>query len=225
MFVKSAVKKGMPQGGLLTSKSHQWVPCYWQHLATQDFNTSAFYERSTESLRFPLWCLLQNLSLEAGLVSVLCVCVFLLGQITYYGNISKAFIRIDGGWNRPFHGLLRHLGWEHFSSDALNKVQIRTNKPVHSLWRHLGRGANTAKITVNVWDFGPVGTAITRVQRGGFPTFATTLNSFTDIVHSTENKAMKEGTTSVNSNYKSSRVASNFMVICVMLIRRICMKS
>ena len=27
-------------------------------------------------------------------------------------------------------------------------------------WRHLGWGANTAKITVNVWDFGPLGTAI-----------------------------------------------------------------
>ena len=55
--------------------------------------------------------------------------------------------------------------------------------------------------------------------RGGFPTFATTLNSFTDIIHSTENKAIKEGTTSVNSNYKSSHVASNFIVISLMLIR------
>ena len=26
-----------------------------------------------------------------------------------------------------------------------------------------------AKITVNVWDFGPLGTAITPLQRGGFP--------------------------------------------------------
>ena len=25
------------------------------------------------------------------------------------------------------------------------------------------------------WDFGPLGTAITPLQRGGFPTFATTL--------------------------------------------------
>ena len=58
------------------------------------------------------------------------------------------------------------------------------------------RGANTAKIT----DFGPLGTAITPLQRGGFPTFATTLNSFINIIHSTENKAIKEGTTSVNSN-------------------------
>ena len=82
--------------------------------------------------------------------------------------------------------------------------------------------ANTAKITVNVWDFGPLRTSITPLQRGGFPTFAATLNSFIDIIHSTE----KEGTTSVNSNYKSSHVASNFMVICmIMFIRRVCMKS
>ena len=43
------------------------------------------------------------------------------------------------------------------------------NRPFHGLWRHLGWGANTAKITVNVWDFGPLGTAITLLQRGGFP--------------------------------------------------------
>ena len=30
-------------------------------------------------------------------------------------------------------------------------------------------GAKTAKITVNVWDFGLLGTAITGLQRGGFP--------------------------------------------------------
>ena len=54
----------------------------------------------------------------------------------------------------------------------------------------LGEGANTSKITVNVWDFGPLGTAITPLQRGGFPTFAATLNSFIDIIHSTENKAV-----------------------------------
>ena len=29
--------------------------------------------------------------------------------------------------------------------------------------------------------------------RGGFPTFTTTLNSFIDIIHSTENKAKKVG--------------------------------
>ena len=52
-------------------------------------------------------------------------------------------------------------------------------------------GANTAKITVNVWDFGPLGTAITPLQRGGFLTFANTLNSFIDIIHSTENKTIK----------------------------------
>ena len=86
-------------------------------------------------------------------------------------------------------------------------------------------GANRAKITVNVWDFGTLGTAITLLQRGRFPTFATTLNSFIDIIHSTENNAIKEGMTSVNSNYKSSHVASYFMVICIMLIRMVCMKS
>ena len=48
---------------------------------------------------------------------------------------------------------------------------------------------------------------------------STTLNSFIDIIQSTQNKAIKEGTASVNSNYKSSHVASNFMVICIMLIR------
>ena len=46
-------------------------------------------------------------------------------------------------------------------------------------------------------------------KSGGFPTFVSTLNSFIDIIHATENKAFKEGTTSVNSNYKSSHVASN----------------
>ena len=55
--------------------------------------------------------------------------------------------------------------------------------------------------------------------------FATTLNSFIDIIHSTENKAIKEGTTSVNSSYKSSHVAFNFMIICIMSIPRVCMKS
>ena len=54
---------------------------------------------------------------------------------------------------------------------------------------------------------------LTPLQRGGFPTFSTALNSFFDIIHSTENKAIKEGTTSLNSNYQSSRMASNFMVI------------
>ena len=46
------------------------------------------------------------------------------------------------------------------------------------------------------WDFGPLGTAITPLQKGGFPTFATPLNSFINIIHSTENKAIKESTTS-----------------------------
>ena len=43
------------------------------------------------------------------------------------------------------------------------------NRSFHGLCRHLGWGANTAKITVNVWDFGPLGTAITPLQRVGFP--------------------------------------------------------
>ena len=45
-------------------------------------------------------------------------------------------------WNRPFHGLWRLLGWG---------------------------GANTTKITVNAWNFGPLGSAITPLQRGRFP--------------------------------------------------------
>ena len=45
-------------------------------------------------------------------------------------------------------------------------------------------------------DFGPLGTAITPLQRGGFPTFAITLNSFIDIIHSKKNKSIKESTTS-----------------------------
>ena len=89
----------------------------------------------------------------------------------------------------------------------------------------MAEGQTQLKLTVNVWDFGQLGTTITPLQKGRFPTFDTTLNSFINIIHSTENKAIKEGTTSVNSNYKSSHVASNFMVICIMLIRRICMKS
>ena len=71
-----------------------------------------------------------------------------------------------------------------------------------------------AKITVNVWDFGPLGKAIMPLPRGGLPMFASTLNSSIDIIHSTENKAIKEGMTFVNSNYKSSYVASSFMAIC-----------
>ena len=76
-------------------------------------------------------------------------------------------------------------------------------------------GKRSAKITVSVWDFDPLGTAMTPLQRGGFPTLP--------LLHSTESKAIKEGTTSLNANYKSSHVASNFMVICIMLIRRVCM--
>lgn len=78
---------------------------------------------------------------------------------------------------------------------------------------------------MGIWGFGPLGTAITPLQGEGFPTFATTLSSFIDIIHLTENKAIKERTTSVDSNYKSPHVPSNFIVICIVLIRRICMKS
>ena len=63
------------------------------------------------------------------------------------------------------------------------------NRPFHGLWRHLGWGPNMAKITMNVWNFSPLGIAITPLQRGGFPTFATTLNSFIDIIHSREKKS------------------------------------
>ena len=53
---------------------------------------------------------------------------------------------------------------------------------------------NITLITVNVWDFGPLETAITTLQRGGLPTFTTTFNhdSFIDIIHSTENEAIKK---------------------------------
>ena len=46
---------------------------------------------------------------------------------------------------------------------------IVTNRPFHGLWRYLEWWANTAKIIVNVWNFGPLGTAIRPLQRGGFP--------------------------------------------------------
>ena len=71
------------------------------------------------------------------------------------------------------------------------------NRPFQGFLRHLARGANTVNITlitVNVWDFGPLETAITTLQRGGLPTFTTTFNhdSFIDIIHSTENEAIKK---------------------------------
>ena len=50
-------------------------------------------------------------------------------------------------------------------------------------------------------------------QRDRFPTFATTLNSLIDIIHSPENKVIKEGMMSVNSDNISSHVASNFAAI------------
>ena len=51
------------------------------------------------------------------------------------------------------------------------------------------------------------------------------LHSFIDIIHSTENKAIREGMTSVNSNNKSSHVASTFAAICRDDFRRVCMES
>ena len=78
--------------------------------------------------------------------------------------------------------------------------------------------------TGNTSAFRRLETAITPLQKGGFPAFATTLKRFIDIIYSTENKAIKEGSTSVNSNYKSSHVASNFVLICIMLIRRVSIK-
>ena len=49
------------------------------------------------------------------------------------------------------------------------QLVILINRPFHGLWRHLEWWANTAKIIVNVWNFGPLGTAIGPLQRGGFP--------------------------------------------------------
>ena len=52
------------------------------------------------------------------------------------------------------------------------------------------------------------------------------LNSFIDIIHSTENKAIKDGrSTSVNSNNKYFYVASNFAAIYRDDFRRVCMDS
>ena len=63
------------------------------------------------------------------------------------------------------------------------------------------------------------------LKRDRFPTFATTLNSFIDVIHSTKNKVIKQGITSVNSNNKSSHVASNFASSCHDDFRRVCMES
>ena len=49
------------------------------------------------------------------------------------------------------------------------QLVIVTNRPFHGLWRHLEWWANTAKIIVNVWNFGPLGIAIGPLQRGRFP--------------------------------------------------------
>ena len=62
-------------------------------------------------------------------------------------------------------------------------------------------------------------------KRDRFPTFATTFNSVIDIIHSTENKAIKKCMTSLNSNNKSSHVASNFAAICRDDSGRVCTES
>ena len=46
-------------------------------------------------------------------------------------------------------------------------------------------GKQSAKITVSVWDFDPLGTAMTPLQRGGFPTLP--------LLRSTESKAISIG--------------------------------
>ena len=60
---------------------------------------------------------------------------------------------------------------------------------------------------LNVKDFSRLLTAVVPLKRDRLTTF---------IIHSTENKAVnyKGGMTSVNSNNKSSHVASNFAAIC-----------
>ena len=58
-----------------------------------------------------------------------------------------------------------YTSWEHLTTIDLFTVYDAI----------LAQGANMAKITVNVWDFGPLGTAITPLQRGGFPTFDSVL--------------------------------------------------
>ena len=51
-----------------------------------------------------------------------------------------------------------------------------------------------------------------------------TLNSVIDIIHSTENKAIKEGMKSVNSNNKSCHVVCKFAATCRDDFRRACME-
>ena len=77
------------------------------------------------------------------------------------------------------------------SHSTFSVLKRYKNRPFSRFMTPSWLGANTAKITVNVWNFCPLGTAITPLRRGGFPTFATTLNGFIDIIHSTENKAIK----------------------------------
>ena len=81
-------------------------------------------------------------------------------------------------------------------------------------------GKQSAKITVSV-GFLPTWSRYNASSKRRISNIVTTLNSFIDIIHSTENKAIKEGTMSVNLNYKFSQVASYFMIICIMLIRRV----
>ena len=52
-----------------------------------------------------------------------------------------------------------------FRTEELN------NRPLHGFWGHLGWAANTPKFTVNVWDFGRIGTAVAPLKGGGLPTW------------------------------------------------------
>ena len=54
-------------------------------------------------------------------------------------------------------------------SEYVIQLLFSINRPCHGFWRHLGWETNMAKITVNVSDFGPLGTATTPLQRGVSP--------------------------------------------------------
>ena len=46
----------------------------------------------------------------------------------------------------------------------------------------LGLRANTPKFKVNAWDFCGLWTVVAALKRDGFPSFATILNGFIDII-------------------------------------------
>ena len=88
------------------------------------------------------------------------------------------------------------------------------NGPFHGLRGHRGWGANTAKITVNVWEFGPIGTAITPLQRSRFPQRKCTLKEIcTNIIFvkykeeiqviTTVNKFLRFQTNPSNQHYEN----------------------